>query len=351
MPKDDDMNKVTNVLQVGLGNAHILREATLSVPQRKSLRIDYHRVKSRMFGGGIEMATEMSFHDLGKYDIVHNLSQHPLFPRKRNKITLVTTAHELQEIQFPELTPLLTTGIKSKMWRRTITMPGIRCLLKSDYATVTSLLLKDGLVGAGFPKDKIFMTPLGIDRSFISGKKVRRGRSMKGFRVGTVGTIGAQKNTFFSIDAVKQLEGDDISFEIWGKSVYSEAELAGRIGADSRISVKGYVPQEKKLSIYDSFDVFLFPSIFEGFGIPIIEAKARGLPVILFKNGHISPELREYCFEAKSAAHMAEIVQDIKDNGYDPKMRKRAVESASKFTMERMGKSILDAYQSIADGL
>ena len=112
-----------------------------------------------------------------------------------------------------------------------------------------------------------------------------------------------------------------------------------------------YVPQEKKLSIYDSFDVFLFPSIFEGFGIPIIEAKARGLPVILFKNGHISPELREYCFEAKSAAHMAEIVQDIKDNGYDPKMRKRAVESASKFTMERMGKSILDAYQSIADGL
>ena len=70
MPKDDDMNKVTNVLQVGLGNAHILREATLSVPQRKSLRIDYHRVKSRMFGGGIEMATEMSFHDLGKYDIV-----------------------------------------------------------------------------------------------------------------------------------------------------------------------------------------------------------------------------------------------------------------------------------------
>lgn len=342
-------DKPTGILQFGgLANTYMFRKATMMAGIPNDMKIDYYHVGRKMSrGGGIEMIIQMALKDLTNYKIIHNFTQNPVFLRNRDKVTLMTTTHELQEIQFPELTAIAATSFKSQLWRHTITIPGIRCLLNSDYANATSLLLKEGLIKAGFPKNRIFITPLGIAQSFISEKKRPKPAHAKGFRIGTVGTAGPQKNTPFAIDAVRRLEDPDVSFEIWGSSIYPQKQLLDMIGGDPRIKLMGYVPESKKTPIYDSFDVFLFPSIFEGFGIPIIEAKSRGLPVILFKGGHISPEVKEYCLEAKSPDHMAELVQNIKDNGYSSKLQKKAEESARRFTMKRMGQSILDAYRSI----
>ena len=49
----------------------------------------------------------------------------------------------------------------------------------------------------------------------------------------------------------------------------------------------GLALEERLIGIYDSFDVFAFPSLYEGFGLPILEAQSRGLPVIIYKYGKI----------------------------------------------------------------
>ena len=109
----------------------------------------------------------------------------------------------------------------------------------------------------------------------------------------------------------------------------------------------GFAPEDRLVSIYDSFDVFVFPSHYEGFGIPIIEAQARGLPVIIYKYGKIPKEVRRYCIEAESPEHMAQIIENLKENGYNEKLRKKATEYARGFTWERTAKATIDTYKMV----
>jgi glycosyltransferase involved in cell wall biosynthesis len=109
----------------------------------------------------------------------------------------------------------------------------------------------------------------------------------------------------------------------------------------------GFAPENKKISIYDSFNCFVFPSHYEGFGIPILEAQARGLPVIIYKYGKIPKEVRKYCFEAENPEHMAQIINSIRINGYNEKQQKKATEYARSFTWERCAKGTLDVYRMV----
>jgi len=66
--------------------------------------------------------------------------------------------------------------------------------------------------------------------------------------------------------------------------------------------------KKKKVEIYDPSDVFMFPSLYDSFGLPILEVQARGLPVMIYKYGKILKGVRKYCFEAESPEHMAQII-------------------------------------------
>ncbi|MDE1865674.1 MAG: glycosyltransferase [Candidatus Micrarchaeota archaeon] len=335
------------ILQIGVAGIwrypYGLNQERSLIPS--SMRIDYVDVPtSKFFGSALPLALETSFRDFGGYDIVHNLSSYPFYPRGRKRFTLVTTAHEMQPVLYPGLTKLRLRTFSDILWEELISKPGIRCLLSSDYIMATSTLTMKGAIKAGFDKRKIFLTPLGLDKRFFSAIK---SHAKKKFRIGTIATSAPQKNTFFSIDAVKNMRDSEIEFEIWGKSTYSGEEFTQRIAGDDRIRVMGHAPDNRIVDIYDSFDVFLFPSLFEGFGIPIIEAKARGLPVILFKHGHVASEVKEYCFEAKNPEHMTEIIEKIKANGYNSKLREKAIASARKFTWARSMRETIRAYSAM----
>jgi glycosyltransferase involved in cell wall biosynthesis len=340
-----------NILQIGVGGNMKERGGLVDaispgsdyyIPlYYKTMKIDFDYIKSLP-----TLVMECLFRDTHSYVLVHNLSQHPLYLKTRKTKILLTTVHEFQERQFPQFNHLAMQTLKGALWRYIITKPGIVCALKSDYLIATSQLIRDGLIEEGYPKDNIFLGPLGIRPEFML-KPIKKMKH-KGFRIAAIGTQGPQKHSEFSIEAVKQLPlKDNYSFEIWGNSIYTEKQLDSMVGGDSRIKIMGPVPQILKLDVYDSFDAFVFPSRYEGFGMPIQEAKARGLPVIIWKYGKISKELRKYCFEATDPAHMAEIIQNIRDNGYNAKLRKKAIASARKFTIQRMARGILDAYEEI----
>ena len=81
--------------------------------------------------------------------------------------------------------------------------------------------------------------------------------------------------------------------------------------------------------------------------MPIIEAQARGLPVIIYKNGQISKEVRKYCFDAESPEHMAQLIENFKENGYNEKLKKKATEYARSFTWEKCARETLGVYEKI----
>jgi alpha-1,3-rhamnosyl/mannosyltransferase len=117
--------------------------------------------------------------------------------------------------------------------------------------------------------------------------------------------------------------------------------------SDDRIKFRGFAPEEKKASIYSSFDVLLFPSLYEGFCSEIFEAQALGIPVVLYKKSKIPKETRKYCFEAEDEAHMAQIMDDLMKNGYSESRRKSAAEYARSFTWEKCARETLKAYREI----
>ena len=88
-------------------------------------------------------------------------------------------------------------------------------------------------------------------------------------------------------------------------------------------------------------------AIFRCNRLPILEAQSRGLPVIIYKNGKIPKEVRKYCFEAESPEHMAQIIENIKENGYNEKLRKKATAYARSFTWEKTARETLKVYNKI----
>ena len=144
-----------------------------------------------------------------------------------------------------------------------------------------------------------------------------------------------------------QIKQVNYEMRVYGKLGYNRDKIIEIAKGDKRIKFLGFAPEDKLVSIYDSFDAFVFPSYYEGFGIPIIEAQSRGLPVIIYKYGKIPKEVRKYCFEAESPEHMAQIIENIKENGYNEKLRKKAIVYARSFTWKKTAKATLEVYKKV----
>ncbi|MFP3191157.1 MAG: glycosyltransferase, partial [Thermoproteota archaeon] len=88
-----------------------------------------------------------------------------------------------------------------------------------------------------------------------------------------------RKNVGFAVKALNLIEDPEVKFEIWGDG--PESIYLKQLAQNRNIVFRGFAPEEKIVNIYDSFDAFVFPSYYEGFGLEILEAQARGLPVII----------------------------------------------------------------------
>jgi glycosyltransferase involved in cell wall biosynthesis len=169
----------------------------------------------------------------------------------------------------------------------------------------------------------------------------------KEFRVGYIGSHNKRKNVGFAIKAANLIEDSNVRFEIWGSG--PESIYLKQLSQNKNIVFKGFAPEELILDIYDSFDVFVFPSYYEGFGLEILKAQSRGLPVIIYKHAKIPKEVRKYCLEAESPEHMTQIIQHIKENGYNEREKKKTTEYARSFTWEKTARETLEVYNKILE--
>ena len=118
-------------------------------------------------------------------------------------------------------------------------------------------------------------------------EKTRRKYCLPKHLILSVGSLEPRKNQLFLFKVFKKI------CEQYGKERYSLV-LAGRkawgkrsvlreigiSGLENQVHFTGYVPKEDLINLYNLADIFVFPSIYEGFGLPILEAMACGLPVV-----------------------------------------------------------------------
>ncbi|MDE1833579.1 MAG: glycosyltransferase [Candidatus Micrarchaeota archaeon] len=288
------------------------------------------------------------FHGFGGYDILHTPSLIMQNPH-RGRAKLVTTVPELalvgKDSPYAIAMANSTTEKRETAFDRMIRSRVRRAMMQSDYLTTISTSVKDEVVRFGFDADRVFVVNIGVDERFIE-QPLNKPKN-ETFKVGYLGAMNTRKNVRFLINAVKQIPDKEVRLEIWGKKALEYENLARLAEGDSRISFMGFAPEDRIVDIYDSFDVLVHPVLYTGFELEILEAQARGVPVIVYRDAVIPKEVKRYCFEAEDEAHAAQLILQMKESGYDSKRRDDAMAYARGFTWRKNAEDTVKVYEKI----
>ena len=233
---------------------------------------------------------------VGAFDIFH--SAEPLLPPLGKGVGVITV-HDLAYLRYPRL-------FQKSVLRRDPFVRG--SISRAGAIIVPSLATKSDLVELlGVDERRIHLirppvfagcSPLrerGTDEAVLRKYRLRPPFAL------FVGVIEPRKNIEAIIRAFEKAQGD-FDLVLVGKPgwLYQGTLLAiNRSPARSRIHLLGFVPDRDLPSIYRNARFFVFPSLFEGYGSPVAEAMASGLPVITSRNS----SLREI---AADAAHLVD---------------------------------------------
>ena len=162
----------------------------------------------------------------------------------------------------------------------------------------------------------------------------------------SVGRVEPRKNQLTALEAVERLP--DLLLVAAG-AIHDEA-MAARLDASPRCRVLGRVSDAELDLLYRNAEVLLFPSIYEGFGLPVLEAMRHGLPVVASRTSslpEVGGDAAVYILDARDSEAMAGAVQRIRD---DRALRRRLVaagrKQAARFTWKRCAEGVAGAVRA-----
>jgi glycosyltransferase involved in cell wall biosynthesis len=221
----------------------------------------------------------------------------------------------------------------------------------------------------GIPAGRIEVVYNAIDERFLHGHASAADRQLIAERYQVTypfllyaGRISPHKNVVRMIEAFSalktELEKDqafpDLKLIIIGDDVSGNPDLRRtviRSGVQNDVRFLGFVPIEVLRIFYDAAKIFVFPSLYEGFGLPPLEAMAHGTPVVT-SNVSSLPEVvgnaavlvhPENVFEIMRALHRVLLDQKLRE-----KMKERSYRQVTKFSWEKSVRRIMEVYREVA---
>jgi len=220
----------------------------------------------------------------------------------------------------------------------------------------------------GIASDRIEVVYNAIDERFLRGHASAADREMIAQRYQVTypfllyaGRISPHKNVVRMIEAFSalktELERDgvypDLKLIIIGDDLSGNPDLRRtviRSGVQNDVRFLGFIPIEVLRIFYDEAKVFVFPSLYEGFGLPPLEAMAHGTPVVT-SNVSSLPEVvgnaavlvnPENVFEIMRALHRV-----LTDQALRERMKERGYQQSTRFSWDDSVRRILDVYGEI----
>ena len=286
----------------------------------------------------------------------------------------VMTVHDLGAEYLPKMHQL-----KQQLYLKYITKYQLTSATK--LIAVSKATMKDLVEKVGVDEKKISVVYEGYDKELfdiVSSKgRSSSGRSLMPFFL-FVGTVQPRKNLARLIQAFslfvdryslgsdeKRKTKNEFNLAIVGsKGWMSEEiyELPKKLGIEKRVKFMGFVPDKDMPRFYSNALGLIFPSLFEGFGLPILEAQACGCPV-LTSNISSMPEIAGYVRVNRTVAGKGAILVDpysvesitdgmikIMDKKIRDNLIKNGYENVKKFSWEKAAKETLKILEGVANG-
>lgn len=214
-------------------------------------------------------------------DVFHGLSGELPIGLKAAGIRGIVTIHDLIFLRHPAFYHWIDTKIYARKFHQT--------LREADrIIAISECTKRDILYYGDFPADRIDViyqscgTRFAEKASETFKQKVKEKYQLPERFLLFVGTIEVRKNALLAVKALRQLP-DDLSLVLVGRPTDYVKTLLSYIkqnGLQHRVCFLHGVPNEDLPSVYQQAEAFVYPSRYEGFGIPIIEAIQSGLPVV-----------------------------------------------------------------------
>jgi len=266
----------------------------------------------------------------------------------------VVTIHDVISLFHPNI-PFFSRQFYSK-W-----MP-FSYHFADHFITISEHSKRDIVQKLGIPAHKITVTYLAAGEEFrhtvpehdlatvLAHYEVKRPYILD------VGTINPRKNLEFLVRVFADARSEGKlphTLVITGKKGWHYDKLfrlVGDLGLENKVIFTGYVRDEDKPALYHGADLFTFPSLYEGFGLPPLEAMMCGTPVISSNTSSLpevvgdggmslAPDDREAWVKA--------IITVLSHQPFREQLIARGREQAAKFSWERCAKETLSVYHSI----
>ena len=177
----------------------------------------------------------------------------------------------------------------------------ILAIKKADHILCVSENTRRDLINLGVEPSRISVIYNIVGNNFKRlGKKHKKDKII----IGHLRSYAYNKNVEVLIKAFKKVKSDKMELHLYG------AKLPFEIADDKRIKYFGHATDTVKM--YNSFDVFVFPSLWEGFGMPIMEAKRCKIPVITYKKGELPDIVKRNTLQFKNESDLIDILENMK---------------------------------------
>jgi glycosyltransferase involved in cell wall biosynthesis len=287
-------------------------------------------------------------------DVLHVQYTGPL----RTRVPMVVTVHDVSYLEHPSY----FTRFRAKQLKLTVS----RTIQRAARVLTPSEFSRDAILRR-YPLDesKVVVIPNAaapsfrpVDRQTAQGI-VERKYGIRGQFVLMVGDLQPRKNHLGALRAFEELLRGNPEFPhqlvFVGKETWYSPEVHWAVKASAisaRVHFTGFIPDEDLVYFYGGADLLLFPSFYEGFGLPILEAMACARAVVC-SDVTAMPEVADGAAILFNPYSTSETVRALRDVLIDVELRARmerlGVQRAAQFSWERAARKTLEVYYEIAE--
>lgn len=281
------------------------------------------------------------------YWVPNPLMMNVVLPTDLSNINIFATIHDLIPLIMPQdYLHKWSAEIQREYQRRIENLPTWADKLifvsesaKSDFERIAP--------GVAF---KSVVVPSAVDHTKFWSHISSKAKSIDPYIL-FVGGFDPRKNMFKALEAFSHLindhpkEFENLKFYIVcaynDEARQSYEQLADKLGVLDKLVLTGYVKDDELVALYREASVFFFPSRYEGFGLPVLEALACGLPVVTTKVSSIPEivgDLAYYC-SLDDSTDMAIALRKALSDGANQSRRQESIQRAREFTWAKTAAS------------